>query len=294
MTKESRVIYSDLILGSVTELDIADGFPALVIDHVHCKAKVSFYGGQVLSWHPTNEQEVFWLSDSALYQQGKAIRGGIPLCWPWFGPLDGAAQHGLVRQALWQFELLEVSDDGVSVVLTLALNNHDEKWPYSAKLEQRLFFGKTFEQTLTIHNDSTTAFEYTAALHSYFNVSSPKHVTTPQLNESTFDDKLTGQRVGALVRTDSVGPIDTVYFNDQPQQLVDNKWQRIITIINDNTEQWVLWNPGTKTAQAMSDVHDGGEGHFVCLEAASTVNKTVEPKQSVIMKQTIAVTAINT
>jgi len=292
MAKQSKVLYSDLILGSVTQLELADGFPALEIDHVTCQAKVSFYGGQVLAWQPMGEKEVFWLSDDALYQQGKAIRGGIPLCWPWFGPLEGTVQHGFVRQALWKFERLEVSDEGVSVILTFEANNHDEKWPYLAKVEQCLFFGKTFEQTLTIHNQSENVFEYNGALHSYFNVSSPINVTTPLLNESTFIDKLTGKRVNSLARTNSVGPIDTVYSNNKPQQLVDKEWQRIIHITNQHTDNWVLWNPGVDTAKLMSDVHDGGEQQFVCLEAASVNNKTVLPNQVVTMKQTIEVTTI--
>lgn len=287
--KQNNVIYSDLMLGSVTQTEIADGFPGLIIEHINCNAKVSFYGGQVLSWHPSEQKEVFWLSDEAVYQQGKAIRGGIPLCWPWFGPLEGTTQHGFARQIQWRFDLLEVSDDGVSVVLSWQGGSMDTQWPYDAKIEQRLFFGKTFKQTLSITNMSDVCFEHTSALHSYFNVSSPKFVSIPKLNKSAFDDKLTGQRIDALVRDDCVGPIDTVYFTNQPQQLIDHQWERVIQVTNQHTEQWVLWNPGEKTAKNMTDVHFGGENQFVCLEAANTRNQIVQPNQTVIIGQEIEI-----
>ena len=288
----SKVLYSDPILGQVEQLNIADGFPVISINHLKCQAKVSLYGGHVLSWQPTNQKEVFWLSDTALYQEGKAIRGGIPLCWPWFGPLEGSNQHGFARQVFWQLESIQVSDAGVTVVICWQGDQMDKLWPYRARLEQTLFFGETFHQSLTITNLSDEAFQYTGALHSYFKVSSPDNVTVPLLNNVEFDDKLTGDKITSLVRKNCQGPIDTVYYNNQAQTLIDSGWQREIDIVNTNTREWVLWNPGVETAKNMVDVHQGGEQEYVCLEAANTQWQQVNPNETVTISQTITVKTI--
>lgn len=288
----SKVLYSDPSLGQVEQLNITDGFPAIVINHPKSQAKISLYGGHVLSWKPTGEKEVFWLSDTALYQQGKAIRGGIPLCWPWFGPLEGSNQHGFARQVFWQVENIEVTDAGVTIVISWQGENMDELWPYHAKLEQTLFFGESFSQALEISNLSNEIFKYTGALHSYFKVSSPENVTVPHLDTVTFDNKLTGETVSSLERDNCVGPIDTVYYNGDSQTLIDTGWQRAIEITNRNTRQWVLWNPGVETADNMADVHPGGEKEYVCLEAANTQWQNVPKHSSVTISQNISIRAL--
>ena len=276
-------------LGTVEQVDIVDGFPAIEINHPNCTASISLYGGQVLNWQPVNEQEVFWLSDTSLYQQGKAIRGGIPLCWPWFGPLDGANQHGFAREVLWHLDSVDVTTAGVTVEISWQGEAMDKLWPYSAKLQQRLFFGKTFEQSLSMTNLSDNTIEYTGALHSYFKVSSPDNVTVPLLDEVNFYDKLADQQVSGLTRENCQGPIDTVYHTSIPQQLIDKGFGRIINIVNENTQQWVLWNPGIDTAAQMADVHQGGEQEYVCLEAANTTWQKIPAKQTAVIKQTITI-----
>lgn len=285
----SKVLYSHPTLGHVNQSNIVEGFPAIEINHPSCQARVSLYGGHVLSWQPKEQQEVFWLSKSTPYQEGSAIRGGIPLCWPWFGPLEGSGQHGFVRQVFWLCDEVNVTEQGVTLLLSWQGENMDKLWPYSVKLEQRLFFGDHFEQDLTIINDSASDFDYTGALHSYFKVSSPENVTVPSLDQSPFYDKLTDQRVAPFTRENCVGPIDTVYDCDQAQQLIDTGWQRIIEISNQNTHQWVLWNPGVETAQKMADVHEHGEQEYVCLEAANTQWQTVSANTSVTISQKIAI-----
>ena len=266
-----------------------EGFPAIDINHPNCQARVSLYGGHVLSWQPKDQQEVFWLSHTTPYQEGSAIRGGIPLCWPWFGPLEGSGQHGFVRQVFWQCDEVNVTDQGVTLLLSWQGENMDKLWPYSVKLEQRLFFGDHFEQDLTIINDSANDFDYTGALHSYFKVSSPENVTVPTLDQAAFYDKLTDQRVAPFTRKNCIGPIDTVYDCDKPQQLIDTGWQRIIEITNQNTQQWVLWNPGVEKAQQMADVHEHGEQEYVCLEAANTQWQTVATNSSKTISQKIVI-----
>jgi glucose-6-phosphate 1-epimerase len=292
MSSKMHVVLSEHPTGIVKQYQVISGFPIIDIQHEKCQAKVSLYGGQVLSWQPTNEKPVFWLSDTALFQQGKAIRGGIPLCWPWFGPLEGTNQHGFARQALWQLDRVEINDKGVTVVLVWQSEHMDALWPHKTKVEQTLFFGSHFSQTLTMNNLSNKEIEYTGALHSYFCVSSPANVTVPTLNSSEFDDKLTGERNMPLIRGNCIGPIDTVYYNQQEQCMVDKGWQREIVIKNNNTHQWVLWNPGVETASNMPDIHQGGENEYVCLEAANTQWQTIPANARVTISQDISIRSL--
>lgn len=284
-----KIIAEHANLGSVTQSQLENGFSFLSINHINCQAKLSLYGGQVLSWQPIGEKEVFWLSNDAIYQTGKAIRGGIPLCWPWFGPLEGTGQHGFARQVHWHLDEVNITEQGVTVTISWQGQEMDEQWPYQVKISQTLFFSNVFEQTLQMINLTAEPIKYTGALHSYFAVSSPEFVTVPGLNNSEFDDKLTGQRVQPFSRKNCIGPIDTVYHNNQTQQLIDQNWQRVINVETTNTQQWVLWNPGKETADKMADVHNGGENEYVCLEAANTQWQTITGNSSTAMSQKISI-----
>ena len=295
-------------LGKSSELE------KLVIEHTHCKALVSLYGGHVLSWQPVHlpkgEQDVFWLSNDSLYQEGKAIRGGIPLCWPWFGGYidehgNDAGNHGFARQVNWQIASVDVTEQGVTLVLEWQGQQQHQLWPYHAKVTQTLVFGENFKQTLHIDNLSSQAFEFTGALHSYFAVSHPENVTVPALEPLLFDCKLTGDKSQRDSLANIVGPLDRIYYpvskEVKPNKLTPNKQapkmmkiidtglNREVHLTSDNVNNWVLWNPGKDIAQGMTDIHSGGENEFICLEAANTDWISVPAGESASFSQTITV-----
>ena len=290
-TKEQ--VIADDQFGNISLSKINDDIDCLNIQHQAVNAKVSLYGGQVLHWQPTNQRAVFWLSDKAVYQTGKAIRGGIPLCWPWFGSfiIEGknVGNHGFARQSHWQLSDCKITAQGVYLTLTLESEHCHSHWPYSFKLTQQLFFGAEFKQTLVIQNNSEQAFEYSAALHSYFCVSSPENIHIPNLANVSFDDKLTTEHCNGETEANCVGPVDRIYHSDQMMKIIDKKWQRTITINNESTQQWVLWNPGKITAETMADIHEHGENEYVCLEAANTQWQTVAAKSETTIKQIISI-----
>ena len=184
--------------GQLHQQNLENGIGIITIEHGSCQAKISLYGGQVLSWQPKGQEDVFWLSKSATFEQGKAIRGGIPLCWPWFGshPNDvenSAGNHGFARGSLWQVEHININNSNVEVTLVLQGQNMHELWPHAFKLKQTLSLGKSFSQSLTMSNLSEENAYFSAALHSYFAVSSPENITLDTLSDAAFDDKLTGQ-----------------------------------------------------------------------------------------------------
>ncbi len=289
--------------GTIKKIQLSDTIAGIEIQHPNCTAKLSLYGGQVLGWQPTGQNNVFWLSDSCQYQTGKAIRGGIPLCWPWFGahhndPKNHAGNHGFARQQIWKIETLELSEENAVIVLTWQGQNKHALFPIACQLKQTLTFGKTFSQQLTMTNLSDDSIDYTAALHSYFQVSHPQKIKISTLSTLSFDDKLTGESRSAEVFINGVGPVDRVYHcltdeNNQRQsqtmQIIDSQWQRTIEITSDNCQQWVFWNPGRQGAENMSDVHENGENEFVCLEAANTNPQQLTANSSVTIGQKISV-----
>lgn len=282
-------ILSEKQWGSVTLQPLGDGLEQLAINHQRCIARLSLYGGQVLSWQPKGEEEVFWLSNDSLYQQGKAIRGGIPLCWPWFGGYKDAGNHGFARQVNWQVQQIAITESAVNIELVWQGENQHKLWPHKVKVTQTLKFGDSFKQTLTIENLSSSDIEFTSALHSYFNVSHPDKAQVPALNDVEFDCKLTKHKAVNDQLTNLVGPIDRIYYSNSAMEIVDSGLARTIVITPDNVKNWVLWNPGRDTANTMADVHCGGENEYVCLEAANTDWQKLVAGNSVSMGQSIRI-----
>jgi len=265
----------------------------LNISHQACQAKVSLYGGQVLAWQPNEQKPVFWLSKEAVFQQGKAIRGGIPLCWPWFGNFmvagENVGAHGFARQSQWQLSDYKLVEQGVYITLTLENKQCHPHWPYAFTLTQKLFFGAEFRQSLMIQNNSEQTFDYCVALHSYFAVSSPEKVEIPTLTHISFDDKLTAEHSAGETNVSCVGPVDRIYHSSKKMQIIDPNWQRTLNIESENSQQWVLWNPGKETADTMADIHTGGENEYLCLEAANTHWQTVNAGNTASISQKISI-----
>lgn len=270
----------------------------LTIKHDTMQAKISLYGGQVLSWKPLGERDVFWLSENAFNEKGKAIRGGVPICWPWFGkhPNDEnnkAGNHGFARCQLWKIDSIDISEQGVEIILSWHGKNMSDLWPADCSLKQVLFFGKTFTQVLTMTNLSEKDVYYTGALHSYLLVSAPANTTLTQLTKAPFEDSLTGNFCLAeelpTSLANGIDEIDRIYHSDDVIDVVDNVWQRTITLSTTDTKQWVFWNPGEELAKQMVDIHDGGEQEFICLEAANTQRQLLKAGKSLAMAQSITV-----
>ena len=292
----SEVLFSNEY-AQITKTALNESVELLSIEHEYCSAQISLYAGQVLSYKPTGERELFWLSKDSLFESGKAIRGGIPLCWPWFGENDKqttqqkAGNHGFARQVTWQLTAISADETAVYLSLTFQGENQHPLWPYKCQLQQDFILGKEFKQSLIMTNLANEPVEYTGALHSYFYVSNPEHVVIDTLEGIAFDDKLTGLKQNITPLSNCQGPIDRIYHSGKMMVLHDKAWQREVEI-DSNTSQWVLWNPGTQTANAMADIHTGGEQEFVCLEAANTRWQQIKAGQTASMYQHIKINSL--
>ena len=241
-------------------------------------ASVSLQGAHVFDWRVTAEQKpVLWLSRDAKFVPGKAIRGGIPVCWPWFGPHSenkDLPAHGFARAALWEAVDSNVDSSG-KVSLTLVLPQSAmpvEMWAHATAVELKITLGETLQLALTTCNVGAQPFVLGEALHTYFNISDIGSAVVGGLHGVTYWDT-----VGQVEKKQQSGPIsfkqetDRVYI-DSPQDCVieDAVLKRRIRIEKGGSLSTVVWSPWTEKAERMGDLGkpDGWRG-FVCVESAN-------------------------
>ncbi|MDO6444502.1 D-hexose-6-phosphate mutarotase [Colwellia sp. 1_MG-2023] len=290
----SDSILSSTAFATISQRSLNDNISILDIKHRLFTASLSLYGGQVLSWQPAGHAEVFWLSNTSEFKEGKAIRGGIPLCWPWFGPNidengNNGGNHGFARNNHWRLVSHDISENDVTLTLEFIGEQAHQLWPAKFNVIQTLIFSSTFSQKLTISNLSQERVEFSSALHSYFHVSHPSNVQVPNLKLVCFDDKITNKKQQTDHLANCVGPIDRIYYCSEQQTLIDSGLQRKINIESKHCHQWVLWNPGKQIADTMQDIHPEGENEFVCLEAANTQWQSIGAGDHVELSQAISV-----
>lgn len=249
-----------------------NGIPAWCIDTPAARAAVSVHGGQLLAWRPTGFDEVLWCSPTSR-RPPQAIRGGVPVCWPYFGrdgqPAD-APQHGHARITAWQF--VDAMEEEDAVVLDLALPP-DPRTPL--RLRQRLRIGAALEQTLITTHAGDAGIAFTQALHSYFAVSDVEQVSVSGVDGLRYVDKLEGGRHAQagdwrLDEPRDPGRSDRIYEDAGSRfVLTDPVGQRRITVETRGSRSLVIWNPGEAGAAAIADMPPRGWREFLCVETAN-------------------------
>jgi glucose-6-phosphate 1-epimerase len=270
---------------------VNDELDVIVVDHPKVKASVALQGAHLLSWKPQGEDEVLWLSDNTPFKHGVALRGGVPICWPWFGPAaqQGLPAHGFARNLAWTLKAHNEDDNGV--VLTFELQSSDESrkfWAHDFALLARFKLGKTCEIELEAHGE----FETHSALHTYFNVGDIGAVKVSGLGDR-FIDKVNGAKEDVLIDGVQTFPdrTDRVYLNPEACSVIhDGALNRAIEVIHHHHFNVVGWNPGPALSASMADMPDDGYKTFVCVESAcaTQAQKTTEEKPS-RLAQTIKV-----
>jgi glucose-6-phosphate 1-epimerase len=252
--------------------------PCLKLQCDKASAIVSLYGGQVVSYQPTAGSELLWFSEKATWQHGAAIRGGVPVCWPWFGPVDRKINpeqrplpnHGLVRTRLWQLKKHAVTEHTVSVTLEITVNDLPELlWP--APTEQKPV---TLSMVVTLTPSQLhlqlvcdMPFYQQAALHSYFKINSLQHTLVSGLSQHYFDQVSREWHQHEAGITHFNAEIDRIYDNTGAQlTLLDDKQQRIID--QQGHDASVIWNPWQQKSRNLQDMTDDGFTEFVCVETA--------------------------
>ena len=265
------------------------GGPLLDIKTEQCEAVVSVYGAHVVSWTPTPPtapgqsapRPGLFCSPRTLWGGGKAIRGGVPVCWPWFGARaddprpegKASAAHGFARTRPWFVEHVGVADNGRVEVVFLLVSDDDTLalWPHAFEARLRASLGATLSLTLEVKNVDDTAFEMEGALHTYLTVGDVEQVRINGLQGTRYFDKVDG-----VDKTSSREPLtlssetDSVYVGTKQAVVVEDPvLGRTIRVEKSGSSATVVWNPWLMKATAMTDLGGDAWRSFVCVEAAA-------------------------
>jgi glucose-6-phosphate 1-epimerase len=258
-------------------------FPLIKISNEYAEATISIYAGQVLSFKPVGQTEdLMFLSSQAYYQTGKAMKGGTPICWPWFGSDPegkGRASHGFVRDRLWQVRDVVSTQDGATQV-TMGLTDSPETraiWDYSFDFAIVITVGQFLTIKLVTRNTGSESFAITQALHTYFKIGDINQVKVLGLANKTYLDKVDhGEQKTQSGEVTFSGECDRIYL-DVPTKLTiaDQALNRQIIITATNSKTAIVWNPGAEISAKMADLGDRDYEHFVCVETANAANEII-------------------
>jgi len=259
------------------------GFPFIEVTNERASALVSIYAGQVLAFRPAGlAEDLLFLSDRAYFQQGKAIKGGIPICWPWFGPDPealGRPAHGFVRNRQWSV-LDAQGDDPAETRLLLGLNDSPETreiWPYAFEMRLEIRIGSTLGLALMTRNRDQRDFTITQALHTYFKVGDIAGVEVRGLEGKDYLDKVDdGSRKIQSGAVSIVEEVDRIYLDAGGELCLDDPvLQRRIRIVASGSKTAVVWNPWARLAEQMADLDAQDYRQMLCVETANAADDKV-------------------
>jgi D-hexose-6-phosphate mutarotase len=275
------------------------GLPHLVVRTPAVTATVYFQGAHLAAWHPAGTREpVLWTSRKSLFEPGKPIRGGVPICFPWFGPhaTDSSAPlHGFVRVLPWTLVAAREDAAGsVALDMQLAGEGVSPHWPHPFALRHRLSIGAALRMELEVRNTGTAPFTFEEALHSSFGVGDVRVAAVAGLDGAEYLDKVAGfarrRQPAEPVRFDA--ETDRIYLDTQAACVLhDPAGRREVTIHKTGSDATVVWNPWIAKARAMADFGDDEWTQMVCVETCN-VNvhaRTLGPGESHAMTGVVEV-----
>jgi len=273
------------------------GLPKVAVSSAAASGEMYLLGAEVTSWKPSGAEEVLFVSAASKWADGRAIRGGVPICFPWFGnKADNpkAPAHGFVRAKAWQLESVELKGGAVTVGMFTESDGETKKlWPADFRLVHRATFGRELVMELEMTNTGTAGLRFEEALHTYFRVGDVQKAHVHGLDRARYLDKTDGNRekvqngdVGIAAETDSVY-LDTRHT----VELEDPALRRRIQVSKENSLATVVWNPWIAKAKGMSDLGDDEWKQMICIETCNVAKHVVElaPSQKHIMKAIVQV-----
>ncbi|KPW42514.1 Aldose 1-epimerase [Pseudomonas syringae pv. spinaceae] len=262
------------------------------IRHGEAELLVAQQGAHILSYQVAGQPPLVWLNEEAAFKKGKAIRAGMPICWPWFGSLERNPQsvqamrdssepakaHGEVRALDWQ--LLGIGADGDALLVEFVLpeaEGHLPGWPHNVALKLSIRLDHALNVSLVSYNCGAEPVTFSQALHTYFAVSDVRQVSIEGLDGLRYIETLANweerEQTGDLTFT---GETDRIY-QDTPGVLsiIDPEWQRRIHIRSTGSKSAILWNPWIEKTGTFTDMAADGWQRMVCVETANVLDDVV-------------------
>ncbi|KAB2610169.1 glucose-6-phosphate 1-epimerase [Pyrus ussuriensis x Pyrus communis] len=256
-----------------------DGFPRIILtEPTGSSAEVLLYGGQVVSWKNERREELLFMSSRATWKPPKAIRGGIPVCFPQFGNLGSLEQHGFAKNRLWSVDSnpspLAPTNNQTSVDLILKSTEEDLKtWPRSFELRLRVSLNAG-KLTLIprVRNTDSKAFSFTFALINYLYVSDISEVRVEGLETLDYLDNLM-RRERFTEQADAITfdeEVNRVYLGTPTKiAMIDHERKRTFVLRKDGMRDAVVWNPWDKKAKTIPDLGDEDYKTMLCVDSAA-------------------------
>ena len=272
------------IPGQLKFIQGGGGLPFIEVSTANSSALISVYAGQVLSFRPVGEvDDLMFLSEKAYYQTGKAIKGGAPVCWPWFGADPqglGRPAHGFVRNRMWNVVATETTESG-EIRVILGLEDTPETiaiWPQSFTLMLEITVGKSLNLELVTRNTGAQLFPVTQAFHTYFKVGDISQVSVSGLENVDYIDKVNNsslkKQIGPVVINEEV---DRIYLGVRDELVInDIALKRRIRIRSGGSKTAVVWNPWAKISAEMADLQDNDYRNLLCVETTNAATDVVE------------------
>ncbi len=253
-----------------------------MVSNKHADATISLYGAHLLNYNPARNMEVLWMSSESAFETGKAIRGGIPVCFPWFGlheTNEKLPQHGFARLMNWEVTETKTLNDGATrIVMQLCSTEESKKyWPHDFCAEMIFTIGEKLEVALKITNPGDTEWDYTCALHTYFSVSAIQNISIEGLEKTPYQNQLDGGdhvQEAALLQINK--PTTHHYYNTVSDTVIhDPVFNRRIRIEKSGSKNTTVWNPWAETCAQIGDMPDNAYETFVCVETVNKFNNEI-------------------
>lgn len=268
-----------------------DELDCIEVQHPKFIAQICLQGAQLTQFTHSEKGAFVWLSPDAQYKQGQSLRGGVPICWPWFGVLeknpDAVSQavlteknaHGFARTQIWQLHEIKESVHGVSIEMELTSNPVTKAiWPYDFKLRCSFHFSDTLSIELTTHNIGTPSFTFSQALHTYLGVNKIEDVRISGAHQHSYvdalDDWQSKQQDGQIKIQQEV---DRIYLGEINYGLFDGT--NNISLIS-NSASSVVWNPWINKSKTLSQFPHTAYKNMLCIENGNILEDVMTLKKN--------------
>jgi glucose-6-phosphate 1-epimerase len=251
------------------------GLPLLVVESKLCSAVISLQGAHLLEFKTTDGDPLLWISPNCDFTPGTALRGGVPLCLPWFGPNQAdpsKPKHGFARNKYWELSEAHLLADNSVELHFLLVSDANELFPHDFSAELRMTLGNSAKLELTINNTDNDDFSCSWAMHNYHRISSLATVQVSGLAERSYLDNF--ENHAEKYQSGDVnfpGPVDRVYPGIENPVIIESTPR--IQITHHNCPSVIVWNPGKEAAAKITDIGEGQEQFYICVERGAVLSE---------------------
>ncbi len=271
------------IAGELDFRSLAGDFVVAAVTNRHATATIALQGAQVIGYQPHGEDPLVWLSEDASLAPGKSIRGGVPVCWPWFGPHVSETSfpaHGFARTTPWNIvKARSLSSGATELLFELEPGpEHRHLWPWTSRARLSVTVGEALGLELVTSNEGDAPFTLSQALHTYFLVGDIDAISIHGLEGCDYLDKVgeggRGHQDGPI---DFPGEVNRIYLDTPPHsEIRDPSMKRRILIASEGSRSTVVWNPWRAFAEKLGDMGPDGYRRVVCVETANAADDSVD------------------